>query len=347
MLSRLKFGVLAAAALLAIGGSGIATVTAQDASPTPVDCFSPGLPPGTPTPMDEEMEGMDMASPEAAEGDAAASPEAAEAPPAPEAPAGTPAEGDEAAAIEAAAANYVACLAQGWATGDPALYVALESANFIFNSVGTTNPHDRVASESGGPFSSIDVLAITDPKVYDDGRISANIHAIVNGNWLLNLRAFFVEEQGAWLYDEELFENPDTSFADGVTIVGIDIVETTDEATGAVTYAFQFLGSPTVTQNEVIALNISNKGVEVHEAILAQLPEGADPSGILDGSIAEEDVAFIGVAAPIFPGQSVDLAVVNLQPGVYTLICFFPGPDGAPHIANGMAAQFEVVAAAE
>ena len=64
MLSRLKIGMLAvAAALLAVGGSGIATVTAQDASPTPVECVSPGLPPGTPTPMEEGMEGMDMASP--------------------------------------------------------------------------------------------------------------------------------------------------------------------------------------------------------------------------------------------------------------------------------------------
>lgn len=350
MLSRLKIGVLAlVAALLAIGGSGVATVAAQDASPTAVECVSPGLPPGTPTPMDEGMEGMDMATPEAVaspDGDVA-SPEAVEAAVAPETPAGTPAEGDEAATIEAAAANYVACLAQGWATGDPALFVALESVNFIRNSVGTDNPHDRVASEMGGPLQTLEVLAITDPKVYDDGRVSANIHAIVNGHWLINLRAFFVEEKGSWLYDEELFEQADTSFASGVTVLGIDITETTDEATGAVTYAFQFLGSPSVAQNEVVVLNVSNQGAEVHEAVVVQLPDGADPMGLLDGSIAEEDITFLGVAVPIFPGQSADLALINLEPGVYTIVCFIPDGHGVPHIVNGMVAQFEVVAPAE
>lgn len=344
MLSRLKYGALGAiTALLVIGGSGITTVSAQEASPTPVDCVSPGLPPGTPTPMDEGMEGHDMASPEAA--DAAASPEAMPAPEPP--PAGTPASGDEVAAAEAAAANYLACLAQGWATGDPALYVALSSARYIMNSVGTNNPHDLVAQELADPaFQSLEVLAITDPKVYDDGRVSFNIHAIVNGKWLLNLRAMFVEEQGAWLWDEEFFESPDTSFADGVTVLGVDLTETTDESTGAVTYAFQFLGSPTVTQNEVIALNITNKGAEVHEAIVAQLPEGTDPMGLLDGSVPMEDVTLIAIAVPILPGATVDIGLVNLEPGTYTLLCFIPGPDGAPHAANGMIAQFEVVAPA-
>ncbi|MGD9715432.1 MAG: hypothetical protein AB7V46_25770 [Thermomicrobiales bacterium] len=345
MLSRLKIGVLAVVAtLLAIGGSGIATVTAQDASPVAMECVSPGLPPGTPTPMDEGMEGMDMASPEAM--DEMASPEAMEMPEMPPAPVGTPAEGETLAAVEAAAANYAACVNQGWATGDPSLYVALESANFIMNSTGTGNPYDRVAGEMGGPFTSFEVTDITNEQVFDDGRVGANIHGLINGTFIVNILAVFVEEDGTWKYDEEFFQSPDTSFASGVTVMGIDIIETTDEATGQVTYAFQFLGAPTAVQNEVITLNVTNKGVEAHEALVMVLPEGADPMGLLDESVSFDDVQFVGFAAPIFPGETAEMAFLNLEPGVYTIVCFFPGPDGTPHIVNGMVAQFEVTAAA-
>src|SRR5215218_2007924 len=54
-----------AAAALALGlfsSTGLTSVSAQDASPAAVACVSPGLPPGTPTPMDE-MGDMDMGTP--------------------------------------------------------------------------------------------------------------------------------------------------------------------------------------------------------------------------------------------------------------------------------------------
>ncbi len=347
MLSRLKTGVLLGmAVLLAAGGISLTPASAQDASPTPVECVSPGLPEGTPTPMDEGMGEMDMASPEAG-GEGEASPEAVEIPIPPTPPTGTPAEGDVLAAIDAAARNYAACLAQGAETDDPALYVALESSNFIMNSVGTTNPHDRVASEMMDGIQSFELHDVTNHQVHEDGRVSANIHGIVDGHWLVNVLAFFVEQDGTWLYDEEHFQNADTSFAESVTVFPIDIIETTDESSGEITYAFEFLGGSTVTANEVITLNITNKGSELHEAAAVQLPEGADPMGILDGSVAFEDVTFLGVAYPIRPGETFDLAFVDLEPGVYTLVCFVPGPDGAPHAAHGMVAQFEVVAPAE
>ena len=97
----------------------------------------------------------------------------------------------------------------------------------------------------------------------------------------------------------------------------------------------------------MITLNISNKGVEAHEAIVVQLPEGADPMGLLDESIAFEDITFLGLRGANLPRRVCRNGLLNLEPGTYTLVCFFPGPDGAPHAANGMVAQFEVVAATE
>ena len=43
------------------------------------------------------------------------------------------------------------------------------------------------------------------------------------------------------------------------------------------------------------------------------------------------------------PDGSADLTFLNLPVGTYTMICFYPGPDGAPHAAHGMVQQFNIV----
>lgn len=106
-----------AAAALALGifsSAGFASVSAQDAtpaaSPAAVACDSPGLPPGTPTPMEmaspEAMDGMDMGTP-AAEEEAMGTPAAvAEAE---EDVTGAAADEATAATVFATVENYVAC----------------------------------------------------------------------------------------------------------------------------------------------------------------------------------------------------------------------------------------------
>jgi uncharacterized cupredoxin-like copper-binding protein len=352
MLERMRIGAFAVLlAIAVIGMSGLAAsaqeaTPAADGSPMAAECVSPGLPPGTPTPMDEgaaspeAMEGMDMASPEAA-----GSPEAI---PAPEVPEGEPADEATAATIEAAIQNYVACLNEGQSTGDPSLYVALESPNFIMEMTGTGNPYDRVASEMEFGIGTVTLIGISNPMVHDDGRVSGDAALIIGDHWATTLRAVFVQEGDTWLYDAEYFLPADTSDAESISVVGIAVTETTDESTGEKTYAFTFTGgSTTLTQAEVLTFTVDNTtAVEVHEAVVVQLPEGVDPMAALMGEVPEEEIAFIGVVAPIFPGQIAELTLVNLEPGVYTMVCFFPGPDGTPHAFNGMVAQFEVVAPA-
>src|SRR5680860_854303 len=171
MLHRLKIGGLAGLlAIAVIGMSGFGAVSAQDASPVAAECVSPGLPPGTPTPMD-------MASPEA--GMEMASPEAMEMPEVTPVPEGQPADEATAAAIDAALNNYSACLIEGQSTGDPSLYVGLESANFILESTGTGNAYDRVASELENPLGGIELLGISNHMTYDDGRVSGDLALII------------------------------------------------------------------------------------------------------------------------------------------------------------------------
>ncbi len=64
--------------------------------------------------------------------------------------------------------------------------------------------------------------------------------------------------------------------------------------------------------------------------------------GLLDGSLSFDQVQFIGGLFEIEPGGSQDLALVDLEPGAYTLTCFFPAPDGKTHAEHGMTATFTV-----
>lgn len=341
-----------AAAALALGifsSVGIAGVNAQDAtpeaSPATVACVSPGLPPGTPTPMDD-MAGMDMGSPVAEEDMAGmdmGSPEAVvEAPTA----VGTAADEATSATVMGVLENYVACYNEGQATGDPGLYVALESMNYV-ESQGYATRYDRVADELGSPFPTAQLLGANNVQTWDDGRVSVDAELLLGPYWYNHWRIYFTQgEDGSWLYDEDA-PLPGTPDVDFVAVNAINITETKDESTGDITYAFvSYSGSWDFPQTDAIVFNFTNSGQEPHEAILMQLPEGADPMGILDGSVDFSQVNFIGGVFDIAPGGSADLTVVNLPAGTYTLICFFPAPDGAPHAAHGMIQQLNIVAPA-
>lgn len=283
------------------------------------------------------MDDMDMGAPEGEE----ASPVAVEEVEV----AGTDADEATGAAIVAAIENYAACYNEGQATGDPGLYVALESADFI-TSQGYGTPWDRAADELGSPFPTATLLSVDNATVWDDGRVSAEVELQLGDHWYNKWRVYLVEQDGAWLWDEQS-NLPPTPDVDFVSVNGINITESTDEATGEITYAFEsFSGSWDFVATDAIIFNITNSGVEPHEAIVLQLPEGTDPMGILDGSVNFEDVNIIGGVFPILPETSGDLTLLNLPAGTYTMICFFPSPDGAPHAVHGMIQQFNIVEAA-
>lgn len=317
-----------AAAALALGmfsTVGIAGVGAQEASPEAVACVSPGLAAA------HDMAAMDMGTPEAAEADAATAEEADDA---------------TAAGIFAEVENYFACYNEGQASGDPGLYVALESSAFI-ESEGSADAEERVASEIDSVFPSVTLLDVDNAQIWSDGRVSADVQAMVGPHWYNEWTWFMVEEDGIWKLDErvDLPPRPDVDF---VAVNGINITETTDEASGEVTYAFESRsGSWDFTATDAIVLNFTNSGVEPHEAILLQLPEGVDPLGLLDGSVDMSQVTFLGGVFDIEPGTTADLTMIDLPEGTYTLICFIPGPDGSPHAVHGMVQQFNVVAPAE
>jgi uncharacterized cupredoxin-like copper-binding protein len=291
-----------------------APARAQDASPVATECDAPTLPPGTPTP---QMEGSPIAEPAGAE-EAAASPEA-----------GTPADEATAAEIEAAIRNYAAC----YNTGDPTKYDALKTENQLLAEYGSSNPYDAIASDQGSPPFAAEIVSITNPMTYADGRVSAEVEVILGGHMFQHEIMYFVQDGEYWKLDEEVILTPEPE--GDTAVVGVQL--------GAPDNEYSITpNADAVTQAPVLIFHVTNAGQEAHEMLVLLLPEGADPKGLLDGSLGFDKVQFLGGVFDLAPGGAEDLALVNVDPGTYTLICFFPAPDGKSHAEHGMVTQFTV-----
>ena len=248
---------------------------------------------------------------------------------------GTPAEGAEADEITAAAENLIGCINGGDYLGA----AALMTENFLLEELGgLTNPYDVPLFLEGFMFAE---ASVSDPMTYEDGSVSANVTYMGSQYQLIGWTFHFVDVDGTWKVDSTTVFTPE--FEGDAAVVGVNLSQTDEDGDGVPEYAIT-PNVETVAQSEVLVLHGINAGTEDHEIAVAILPEGADPLGLLDGSIAEEDIEFVG-QIELAPGEEGDLVILNPPVGVMTLVCFFPGPDGAPHAANGMVSQLEVTAA--
>jgi hypothetical protein len=303
---------------LSIGGGSIAI--AQDASPEAspmVECV-----PGEMSTEAIASPAADMASPVAEE-------EAA-------APVGTPADEATIEAATAAVNNIVACAA------DPASIATLATANLVNAFGGYSSVEEAMADDffTDIPFAG-GVEVIGNVVTYDDGSVGIDVQYMQSQYQLAAEEWNLVDEGGVWKL------NGITSIraeVDGDTaVVSVALLENEDGTYSATPAA------PSGPQTEVLvfqAINgdVSGAGanVEPHELVVFQLPEGADPMGLLDGSIPEEDAPFVGFVVVPNPGDRADMTLIGLPVGTYALLCFFPAPDGGTHAEHGMITTFEV-----
>lgn len=319
--------LLIAVALLALFGftmSRASVAIAQEASPVAGECDAPALPPGSPTPMEASpVAGHDMSqmgTPEAA----AASPVAEEA-----APEGTPADEAVTAEVTAAINNIINCLNSGNVEG----FLALFTPDGLMADFGTSNPYDIIA----GDFLEGAMLTnptVSDVQTYADGSVSAQVDYMEGQYQAVSERLFLVQDEGYWkINDTELL----TPQPEGDTaVVGVTMGGEAGE------YTFTPNVS-SVAQSEVLVLHGINAGAEPHEIAVLRFPEGLTIEQVMADESLQEQVEFIG-AVFLEPGQQGDLALVGLEPGVYTLVCFVEAPDGTPHVALGMVTTIEVTA---
>ena len=121
--------------------------------------------------------------------------------------------------------------------------------------------------------------------IWDDGRVSADVQLLLGDHWYNNWRVFLTERGGIWAWDQEA-PLPPTPNVDFVAVNGINITETTDEASGEITYAFMsFSGSWDFVATDAIIFNFSNAGAEPTRPSCCSCRTALIPMGLLDGSV--------------------------------------------------------------
>lgn len=233
------------------------------------------------------------------------------------------AESETAARIIAGIENFVACRNNG----DFAAYAALLTTNRMLAEAGTTNPDDVVAGLEAFNLP-ITILSLGDVRMHPDGRLSADFVHLFGEHLYYRSRIYVIEQDGFVKFDEEQYLPEEIQ---GEQVV-VDV--------GSIDFAFQ-LDQTTLTNAPYVILRGHNEGTVAHEMIVVRLPAGATVEQALSGQVSESQIDFIGQVT-MAPGASDDLVLVNLDPGTYTLFCLIAEPDGTPHAAMGMVAQFTI-----
>jgi len=335
MAGRLKMTACALAAVFSLSlGAGSAAL-AQDATPaaTPAPtCHAPALPPGSPTAADASPSAdapaaatamTDMATP------AAATPEAP-------APVGTPADAATGAEIIAAAQAIADC----GNAGDYKGLVALLTPDMLQSTFGVTNPYDAVEAIHGQIFGN---FVATNSVTYDDGSVGVDTTYMQSQFQLYSEHWTLVKDGDYWKVNSIAPMSASTDL--DTSVLGIALAGAKDAKTGKMVYSITpatfdtATGVSHVTEAPALSLHVTNivDGAEDHELLLLQLPKGADPKGLLDGSISEADAGVTYVGQVTVPaGKQQDMLLIGLPAGTYTMVAFFTGPDGVSHAMEGM-----------
>ncbi len=299
--------------------AAMAQDASPEASPAMAECVAPELPPGTPTPMEASpAAGMEMEATPEEEG-----PPPAEA--SPEIPVGEAAPDDVAAEVEGVVANLAACLN----SGDYVAYAALHTPAGLLDECGTTNVYDAPMCFGGSP--PVSNVVVSDVQVHDDGRVSADVTYQL-GSFLAHERFIFVAgDDGAYLLDASP-ELP-VDVPEGATVIDGEMAD------------YEFILSETSAPAGDIAFNVTNTGQYPHEVVVLQLPEGITVEDVFADESLVEQVQFFGFTYSEPGVEAPPLVMVDMEPGIYTLVCFIDEPEGIPHVMRGMILEFEVTEA--
>ena len=237
--------------------------------------------------------------------------------------------------VEAVAHALAACLSQGEAR----TVVQLATERYLGQLYGGGIPlpsEDYLALAPDLDRVPTVIRSVRDVRREDDDRTTAEVVSVV-GRQLLRSRWTLVraprEERRsgrtAWRVDaEEPLEFEPPADAARVEVV---IEE----------YAFGL--EETEVDGPTVVLEGNNAGTEDHEMLVLRLDDDATTDRILrePGPGLPDGVDYVGQATvPV--AQEVELVLVDLEPGTYTLVCLFPTPRATPHVALGMEATFTV-----
>jgi uncharacterized cupredoxin-like copper-binding protein len=117
---------------------------------------------------------------------------------------------------------------------------------------------------------------------------------------------------------------------------------TTRVEVGLFDYAF---GPSTydVALAETVIFQATNRGTEPHVIFVVQYAEGTTAEQVISGEVeALEDIVVPYGGHFLLPGQTAEFGLVDLEPGVYFLVCDVHTATGTHHYDLGMVAQITV-----
>jgi hypothetical protein len=142
----------------------------------------------------------------------------------------------------------------------------------------------------------------------------------------------FIKQDGEWLMDE--LSGITKDIPSGVKTIDLEMKE----------FEFDFDKSQITDGN--FAFKVHNGGDQVHEVIVASIPDDLDLAAAVQSNTQPEGVTQVALGGPVSPGK--DTTVVfdkPLDPGRYALLDFIPDRDDAnhvPHAKKGMYTDFTV-----
>lgn len=203
--------------------------------------------------------------------------------------------------------------------------VALMPPAFLLAEFGITNPYDALVDFEVAP---VTVESLGNAQTHGDGRLGVDIvyTGLYTPYTMLHQRWYLVRD-GEYLKIDRF---------EGRPLEGADV----EIEAALLDYAFG-LSQNRIAAGETVAFTAPNEGEYPHEIVVVRLPEGATAEQVLAGEVPEDQIEFFGFAFAE-AGQTGYLGLTGLEAETYTLACFVDEPEGVPHVARGMVAEFTV-----
>jgi len=83
-------------------------------------------------------------------------------------------------------------------------------------------------------------------------------------------------------------------------------------------------------------------GQEEHLLFIARINEGNTFEEAIEAEGKQGTAEDVGETKSVKPGEESKPLSANLKPGHYGMLCFLPGPEGAPHFTLGQKSEFDV-----
>ena len=116
-----------------------------------------------------------------------------------------------------------------------------------------------------------------------------------------------------------------------------------------VDYGYELEGEP---EAGTVTFAMENTGEEIHMIAVCKVKGDASITEVTDAAQADEESAFgevceeqsgiDGAGGIQAPGTAYEVTVTDVEEGRYVAMCFIPDAEGTPHLALGMAEEFEV-----